>query len=259
MDAGLISAGFGMLNGAIAQSGANAVARIQAGASNNIRAINNQTRQHITARNAALTSLQRWAQSVRNSRVTESIERTQEALTTNFNRQRDARTRANFATSTRQAEEQGRFAAAAATSGVTGSVVDVIDMTSRVRNNIQNEQRLAEENQLLLDENQTEFRSRWALLDNMDYSLIFDNPEILDAGTTQAQTGSVVGAAIGGAGQRGLQSIVGAIGSAMAPAPSLSGGASSFSLAGSEGISNTASFSFNPSFAGGNYLSLGTI
>jgi len=255
MDAGLISAGFGMLNGAIQASGQNAVSLIQANSNNAIRGINNETRRHISARNAAITSLQRWAQSVRNSRVTESIERTQEALTTNFNRTRDAKTRQNFAVATQQAEEQGRFAASAAASGVTGSVVDVIDMTANVRNNIQNEARLQEENQTVYDQKQTEFRTRWALLDNMDYSLIFDNPEIIDASQETVRTVNPLSAGIGAIGVSGLQSIASAASSLFSSPQGITQTVGQIN----GGITGTSSFSFNPSTSGPNYLSIGNL
>lgn len=258
MDAGLINAGFSALNGAIAASGQNAVARIQANSNNAIRGINNETRRHISARNAAITSLQRWAQGVRNSRVTESIDRTQEALTTNFNRQRDAKTRANFSQATAQAEEQGRFAAQAAASGVTGSVVDVINNTADVRNNIQNEQRMAEENQAVYDQKLAEFRTRWALLDNMDYSLIFDNPEIMDGSQESARTVNPLSAGIGAIGIKGLQSIGSALGDALAPTPTLSGTSTSYAQP-AGGLASSAGFSFNPSSSGPNYLSIGNL
>ena len=258
MDAGLISAGFNMVSGAISAGYANDSALIQANASNNIRAINNQTAAAITSRNAALTGLQRWAQGVRNSRVTESIERTQEALTTNFNRQRDAKTRANFADATRHAEEQGRFAAAAAASGVTGSVVDIIDMTARVRNNISEQARISDENMAVYDQKKVEFETRWALLDNMDYSLIFDNPELIDARQTTAQTVNPLSAGIGAMGINGLQSIVSAVGDYLSPTPGITQtvGQSNGGITGAAPIT----WGFNPSNAApGNTLSLGTL
>jgi hypothetical protein len=180
--------------------------------------LNNQTIAATNARNSELTALQRWAQDVRNSRVNEAVARTQEALTVNFNRSRDARTRANFADNLRQAEEAGRMAAGAAASGVTGSVVGVIDATRQLKNELKNTARLDLEHQLVTDEKQKEFEARWALEDQKDSSLIFDNPQGLDYAkldfrTNIAQQASTVSAAIAGAikGGGGLGQLGGAI------------------------------------------------
>ena len=198
-DMSLALAGVGAVSSAIATYSANQVAGIQANAANVIRAGNNKVTKATNARNAVLTDTQRWAQGVRNRRVYESVGAQQEALAVNFNRARDTRTRQNFATNIRQAEESGRQAAGAAASGITGSVVDIIDMTTQLRNGMQNEARLQAENQIVGDFKRTEVRQRLALTDQLDFSVIFDNPAILDAGTNVAQTSSVFSAAFAGA------------------------------------------------------------
>lgn len=157
------------------------VAANQARATATIRAGNNEVNQTIDARNAVLTATQRWAQKVRNSRVYEAAGNNQEALTTNFNRSRDARTRQNFATSIRQAEESGRQQAAAAASGVTGSVVDVIDMTTQLRNGMQEVARVEAEKQITYDYKKQEYQQRLATLDSLDFSVILDNPSIMQS------------------------------------------------------------------------------
>ena len=215
MDASIYGAVAGAVTGAIQANAANAVARINSQLSNDVRAINNQTRQVVNQRNATLTALQRWAQDVRNSRVDEQIGRTQEALAVNFNRSRDARTRANFADSIRQAEEAGRMQASAAASGVTGSVVDVLNNTAKLKNAMKNQARVEAENQAASDFDQLEFESRWALEDQKDHSLIFDNPATLDYGRDIPYQSSVLSAAFAGGAQGGggLSQIGSAVGS----------------------------------------------
>lgn len=203
MDASIYGAVAGAVSGAIETYGRNQVARINANLQNDVRNINNQTRTVINERNATLTGLQRWAQSVRNSRVDEQIGRTQTALAVNFNRSRDARTRANFADSIRQAEEAGRMQAAAASSGITGSVVDIVNSTARLKNGIKQQARIQEENQAAGDFDQLAFETRWALEDQKDHSLIFDSVNTLDYNTTVPFQSSVLSAAFAGGAQGG--------------------------------------------------------
>ena len=212
MDASLYGAAAGAIVGVINANTANQISRTNARTSNALRDLNNQTLSVVNQRNATLTSLQRWAQDVRNSRVDEAIGRTQEALTVNFNRNRDARTRANFSDNIRQAEEAGRIQASAAVSGVTGSVVDVIDYTRRLKNGIKNNARVAMEGQIVSDEADKEFEARWALEDQKDHSIIFDNPQVLDYRTNTATESSLLSAGLAGAiqGGGGLKQVAGA-------------------------------------------------
>lgn len=196
MDMSLASAGANALAGFAIANINNGVAKFQAAAANTIRAGNNAVAVKVNARNAEITALQRWRQGVTNSRVYEAVAANQEALTTNFNRARDAKARTNFSTSIRAAEESGRQQAAAAASGVTGSVVDVIDTTSRLRRGMERTASVAAENQMLGDYDKQEFAQRWATLDSLDYSLIFDNQQLMDNGTSTAQTVSPWSAAI---------------------------------------------------------------
>lgn len=184
------------------------VAEIQANSSNIIRQINNSTTRVVNQRNAVLTGMQRWAQGVRNDRVYEAVGKTQEALAINFNRARDARTRGNFAQNIRNAEESGRMAAAAAASGITGSVVDVINTTNVLKQNMQRTAVMDAEHQINYDEGKKEFDQRLALLDQMDHTLIFDNLERIDFGNTTArQTTNPLAAAAAGIGVKGFQAL----------------------------------------------------
>lgn len=198
MDMSLASGAMSGLNSMVGAYFGNKASKYTADASNKIRAINNQTAMVVSQRNAVLSGMQRWAQGVRNDRVYEGVAANQEALAVNFNRARDARTRQNFSVNIQQAEESGRQAAAAAASGVSGSIVDVIDMTTRLRNGIQNIARIEAEDQMVVDYGKQEFAQRWALLDSLDYSLIFDNMEQLDFGHTEAKSVNPLSAGVAG-------------------------------------------------------------
>lgn len=199
MDMSLASAGIGAVTGFANSLINNSAARHQAAAANQIREGNNAVTVKVNARNAAVTSLQRWRQGVSNSRVYEAVAANQEALATNFNRARDSKTRSNFSASVRAAEESGRQQASAAASGITGSVVDVINMTSTLRRGIEQQASLEAEGQMASDFNKQEFAQRWATLDSLDYSLIFDNQQIMDYGRNVAVTTNPFAAAIQGA------------------------------------------------------------
>lgn len=195
-DMSLASAGLSAVSSAIATYSANQIAKIQANASNVIREGNLKVNAATNARDAVLTATQRWAQGVRNKRVYEAVGNQQEALAVNFNRARDTRTRQNFATNIRQAEESGRQAASAAASGITGSIVDVIDMTTQLRNGIQREARVQAENQIVGDYKRTEMQQQLALTDQIDFTPIFDNPQVLGGGDVTAKTSNVFSTAL---------------------------------------------------------------
>lgn len=180
MDASLISAGVGALGSFIGIGTSNAVSSIKANSENAIRALNNQAAAVLTQRNAALTSLQRWAQGVRNDRVMEGLSANQAAMATNYNRARDARTRQNFSTNIQQAEAMGRTQAAAAASGVTGSVVDMINQASSMKIAMENTARLQAERQVSYDYRTAALQQTYAAIDQLDTGLIFDSPEMMD-------------------------------------------------------------------------------
>ena len=188
MYAGLITAGFSALQSMYGTSVSNSVANIKAGAENRIRDINHATVDVVNQRNAALTSLQRWAQGVRNERVYEGLGNNQAAAATNFNRMRDARTRQNFATNVQQAEASGRMQAAAAASGVTGSVVDILNQATALKVSMAETARVSAEKQMTYDYRLGERQQTFAAYDQLDTGLIFDNPELYDYSRSVATT-----------------------------------------------------------------------
>lgn len=193
--------------GAITTHFQNQSSRIAADAANVVRTANNASAAAWNTVTQAQTNLQRWTQNVRNSRVYENVGRNQEALATNFNRSRDARTNANFADNIRQAEEAGRMQASAAASGVTGSVVDVLNYAAGMKRQIQETARLDSEAYANKDYKLTEFQTHWAILDQLDNGLILDTPAKFDFGTNTATTSSVLGGALGAMGTKGMQQV----------------------------------------------------
>jgi hypothetical protein len=198
MDMSLVSGGYSAFNSVVSAYFGNQAESYKADAANQIREGNNAVLAKVNERNSAITALQRWRQGVANSRVYEAVKANQDALTANFNRARDQRARANFATNIRGAEESGRQQASAAASGITGSVVDVIDMTSRLRRGIETTATRQAEKQMTYDFDKQQLATRLATLDTLDYSVILDNQQIMDYGRNQAKTTNLFGAAISG-------------------------------------------------------------
>lgn len=207
LDASLVSGGFNFLSGAITQYYSNQGSKAVARANAVIKQGNNVVVAAENQRNATATAMQRWAQQVRNSRVMENVAANQEALAINFNRARDLRTQGNFAENIRQAEEAGRQQASAAASGVTGSVVDVINDTTKLRNAMKNTARLDQESQIKSDFERQQFEQYQAGLDSLDFSVILDNYSNYDYSSSTAQTKSVASAGFANIGSAGLQSL----------------------------------------------------
>lgn len=195
------------LEGAITTYYGNKSARIAAEGANVVRAANNASARAWGAVTSDITQLQRWAQGVRNSRVFENAGKNQEALAVNFNRQRDVKTNANFADSLREAEESGRAQASAAASGITGSVVDVIDQALLLKNHLKDVARVRAENSANSDEQRLEFETYWGTLDNLDRSLILDTPTKQDYGNNIAQQTNLLSGALANVSGKGLQQV----------------------------------------------------
>lgn len=194
----LVMAAADIAVGAMSAYASNELSAYQAETANKIREGNNKVLEVVAKRNAAITGLQRWRQEVSNKRVYSAVAANQEALATNYNRARDQRTRSNFSAAIREAEQSGRQQASAAASGITGSVVDIIDQTSRMRRGMEVNAGLAAESQMAGDYTRREHAQRWATLDSLDYSLILDNAPLMDNGFNVGTSTSVLGAALSG-------------------------------------------------------------
>lgn len=181
-DYGMVSS-IGSAIGGVYAANANAnVARHQSEANNFIRAQNNTAIDAENRRDAVLTGIQRWKQTIYNKRVMANAASDQEMLAVNYARQRDARARGSFSDQIRSAEEAGRMQAQAAMSGVSGSVVDVLNATLAMRKGMQDTQTATAGRQADYDEMRKEGSVWLANLDKLDNTLILDNPRGHDYG-----------------------------------------------------------------------------
>lgn len=161
--------------------------QINANAANYVRAKNNEVLTVTNARDASLTAIQRWKQSVNNTRVQQNASNDHDVIETNYWRQVDQRQRASFSDQIRSAESEGRQAAMAAVSGVSGGVVDMLNNTAKLRQGMQDVAAATADKQMAYDKNRQEFSNYWANMDQMDYSLILDNPQVMDYTKTVPQ------------------------------------------------------------------------
>lgn len=186
MDYGASSAAGSFISTVIATRSANKIAGINAAAANYVRGKNNEVVDAENARDSVLTGLQRWRQKVYNDRVMSNAVSDQEMLTVNFNRQQDARARASFSDQIHYAEQEGAMAAKAAASGITGSVVDILNMSLHMKKGMEDTQRAEADRQMTYDEGRKETSTWFANMDKMDTSLIMDNPRQHDYGVNIA-------------------------------------------------------------------------
>lgn len=165
----------GAIAGAMQANAANSISKKQIAGSNYIREQNNMVVAAENSRDKVLTGIQRWRQQVHNSRVVENAANDQEALAVNHFRQKDQIARADFATQIGYAEQQGRMAAQAASSGVSGGVVDMLNVSMRIKQGMENNARAQAERQLDSDYERKQMSVWWANMDQLDQSVILDN------------------------------------------------------------------------------------
>ena len=116
-------------SGVLAEANANAVNTVNeanAYASNLVRSSNNQLK-------AARGSLARYTQSVNNQRVLQNTGSAAEAAAINYRRARDSALNDDFESQLAFSEQAGAQAAAAALSGLTGGVADLVAGTTALR------------------------------------------------------------------------------------------------------------------------------
>lgn len=109
-----------------AQEAQNIVSRAEAAAQNKVREGRNEVA-------AAEGSLARWMQSENNNRRLRAAGENMAAGTQTLIRMQDATTTGSIESQLRAAEAAGAYAANAASTGVGGNAVDIIDLTSRMR------------------------------------------------------------------------------------------------------------------------------
>lgn len=131
----IAGASMGLVNGQFGKTQAknnNLIADVNAAAGNKVRAAENSAA-------AAKGNLQRWVQSVNNNRTLDNGGRAMETTLVNARRTQDAQLRGKFSQTIRFAEQEGAAAAAQAAAGISGSVVDMVDTSTALRNAITSE------------------------------------------------------------------------------------------------------------------------
>lgn len=167
----LVGAANGLIQG---QAG-----RATAKANNRISQVNadtkNKTRGLSNAAEMAKGRLARYSQSLANNRLLDASGRQQEASTTNQLRVHDAQTVSGVSASLQQAETAGHQAAAAASAGLQGGVVDMIDTSTRLRDAIVDQRTKEVEGQQDYDFQKQRGQIEAQAIQSMDDSTILDN------------------------------------------------------------------------------------
>lgn len=171
-------------------------------ANNSINALNaktgNDVRQAQNAATAAQDNLARFTQSVNNNKVLTAGGNAQAALTVNALRGSDAHMAQDFSGSIAQAEQAGHMAASAASAGVDGNVVDMVDTSTALRNSIIGQQVKTSEDESAYDVGQKRGQIASQMVSGMDQSLILDHLNYnVDVAKTQGLT-NVFSAALQG-------------------------------------------------------------
>lgn len=167
----------GAVKGALGNvlSGAKQMAAIE----NKVSAANaeaaNKVRAASSASLAAQASLDRWTQSVENSRRLRAGGAALEANTVNLLRQRDANTIRTLSGEIEQAEQFGNAAAVAAFSGIGGEVVDMVNSTTSLRNAII-EQRAADVQHMVdFDALRQQGNIMQSMVEGLDSSIVIES------------------------------------------------------------------------------------
>lgn len=162
----------------------NTVNEANAYANNLIRAANNKL-------GAARGSLARYNQSVNNNRTLENTGLQAEAAAINYRRARDSEIQDDFETQLRFAEQAGAQAAAAALSGLTGGVADVVNSTTALRKARLSQRALTARQQGDFDAQQRQAQILQAGWDSLDSSEIIDGIDYsVDVATRRTSSGN---------------------------------------------------------------------
>jgi hypothetical protein len=192
MDYGAIS-GYGQIASTMVSNYyAGKVTKIQDETANTIRGLNNATVQAENSRDAAITGIARWRQSIYNKRVMENAGKDVEALAVNHFRQKDTMARQSFAAQIGYAEQNGRMQAMAAASGVSGNVTDMLAFSMRLKQGMENTQRANAERQIDGDYSRRQREQWFANMDQIDNGLLFDKNRQQDYGFNDTQAPSLL-------------------------------------------------------------------
>ena len=192
------------------QKGANAAkaGQAQANADNRISKAKadaeNLVRPHSNALLAAQNGLARWAQSANNNALLDAGAAQHEANAVNALRSADAMSEVSFDDGIRAAEERGAQAAAAASAGMMGNVVDTINMTSSLRRNRAKQAAMTDASMRSFDSRRQAAQIMSQTWRGLDGSVIFDNFDYssngarISVGPQQAGSGDALLAGVGG-------------------------------------------------------------
>ena len=179
----------------------NTVNEANAYASNIMRAANNRL-------GAARGSLARYTQSVNNQRVLENAGSSMEAASINYRRARDSATQDDFEQQIAFAEQAGAQTAAAALSGLTGGVADIVSGTTALRQARLQHRVDAAEAQGDWDASQQAKHIMQSGWDSLDASEINDTIDYgQDVAVKQAYGGNLFSESIGGQDMKNLANI----------------------------------------------------
>lgn len=148
---------------------------------------------------AASGSLRRYNQSVSNQRTMMQTGQAQQAAIVNYERQRDAAASGNFETQVQLAEQQGRLAASAATTGLVGGVVDMVNATTGLRASRLQQTIIDRTTQAESDASRQQANIMRAGYESMDSTGFVDNIDhSISTFTAQVSGSNVLGDIIGG-------------------------------------------------------------
>lgn len=187
----IMGLGKGVLDEA-AIDAANTVNEANVYASNLVRAANNRL-------GAARGSLARYTQSVNNQRVLDNTGSAMEAATINYRRARDSAAASDFEQQLAFAEQAGAQTAAAAFSGLSGGVADLVAGTTALRRARLKQRSDEAEKQGDWDMAQRTKQIMQAGWDSLDSSEISDNIDYnTDVAVKQVRAGNIFSDILGG-------------------------------------------------------------
>ena len=148
---------------------------------------------------SAQGNLARWAQSVNNQRVLEAGGKSLEVNAINFGRQMDAALSSGFSTSIGAAEVAGRAAVASGFAGISGDVVDAVNVSTRIRDRMVREQTQANYKMAEWDFRQKQATIATQTIRSMDSSYLMDTLDFSMGYTQQQWSPSLAQGAFAGA------------------------------------------------------------
>lgn len=195
------SGALGLVSGFFGASSSNKLASINERLSSGLAKDANTVRSARNEEMAATNSLNRWVQSVNNSRALKAGGETKEASDRNFYRQSDAWAYNSVSEGIAKAEQAGASAAGSAAAGVEGSVVDMVNTSTRLRSAIVDQRTRDVQGLVRSDADRRAGQIMSQTIQGLNTSLILDNLDYsTDVGrsyTKQSTLGAGVMGAVG--------------------------------------------------------------